>query len=95
MWWKIEFKLRDFRILFSGQIPTDRTITWKTGIMYDAPTSEWFVRETGVMIAVPELWGNLFIGRTKEGFSLNKVMNGYAGWTLGKTNCTGCDPHSC
>jgi phosphate-selective porin OprO/OprP len=34
------------------------------------------------MIAVPELWGNLFIGRTKEGFSLNKVMVGYAGWTM-------------
>lgn len=77
-----QFKLRDFRVLFSGQLPTKRTITWKTGIMYDAPTSEWFVRETGVLIAVPELWGNIFIGRTKEGFSLAKVMNGYAGWTL-------------
>src|SRR6185295_6044054 len=43
---------------------------------------EWFVRETGVMINVPELWGNIFIGRTKEGFSMNKVMNGYAGWTM-------------
>jgi phosphate-selective porin OprO and OprP len=75
-------KLRDFRILFSGQIPTERTITWKTGLMYDAPSGEWFVRETGLMIAVPELWGHLFIGRTKEGTSLNKVMNGYAGWTL-------------
>jgi phosphate-selective porin OprO/OprP len=75
-----QFKMRDFRLLFSGQIPTHRTITWKTGIMYDAPTSEWFVRETGVMIAVPELSGHLFIGRTKEGFSLAKVMNGYAGW---------------
>jgi phosphate-selective porin OprO/OprP len=34
------------------------------------------------MIAVPELWGHLFVGRTKEGFSVNKVMAGYAGWTL-------------
>ena len=50
--------------------------------MYDAPSGQWFVRETGVMIAVPELWGHLFIGRTKEGTSLNKVMNGYAGWTM-------------
>src|SRR5262245_7205692 len=25
-------KLRDFRVLFSGQFPTKRTITWKTGI---------------------------------------------------------------
>src|SRR5262249_5380083 len=75
-------KLRDFRLLFSGQLPTKRTITWKTGVMYDAPSKSWFVRETGLMIAVPELWGNIFIGRTKEGTSLNKVMNGYAGWAL-------------
>jgi phosphate-selective porin OprO/OprP len=73
-------KLRDFRVLFSGQIPTKRAITWRTGIMYDKPSGEWFVRETGIMINVPELWGNIFIGRTKEGFSLKKVMNGYAGW---------------
>jgi phosphate-selective porin OprO/OprP len=26
--------------------------------------------------------GHLFVGRTKEGFSLNKVMVGYAGWTM-------------
>ena len=40
------------------------------------------MRETGIMIAVPELWGHVFVGRTKEGFSLNKVMIGYAGWTM-------------
>ena len=34
------------------------------------------------MVAVPELWGHVFVGRTKEGFSLNKVMVGYAGWTM-------------
>jgi phosphate-selective porin OprO/OprP len=28
------------------------------------------------------LWGNFFIGRTKEGFSLNKVMNAAAGWGM-------------
>jgi phosphate-selective porin OprO/OprP len=50
--------------------------------MYDAPTHEFLARETGLMIKVPELWGKLFIGRTKEGFSLNKVMVGYAGWTM-------------
>jgi len=76
------FKVRDFRVLFSGQLNTKRTITWKTGVMYDGPSRSWFVRETGLTIAVPELWGNIFIGRTKEGFSLNKVMNGYAGWTM-------------
>ena len=50
--------------------------------MYDGPTDELLVRETGIMVAVPELWGHLFVGRTKEGFSLNKVMVGYAGWTM-------------
>jgi phosphate-selective porin OprO/OprP len=76
------FKVRDFRITFSGQFKSKRTITWKMGIMYDGPSSSWFVRETGIMIAVPELWGNFFVGRTKEGFSMNKVMNGYAGWAF-------------
>jgi hypothetical protein len=34
------------------------------------------------MIAVPNLWGNIFIGRSKEGFYVNKVMVGYDGWTM-------------
>ncbi|HEY5746162.1 MAG TPA: porin [Chryseolinea sp.] len=76
------FKLRDFRFLLSGQFKTKRTISWKAGIMYDGVTDAWFVRETGVLIAVPELWGSFFIGRTKEGFSLNKVMNAAAGWGM-------------
>jgi len=39
-------------------------------------------RETGVMFKVPQLSGYIFVGRTKEGFSLNKIMVGYAGWTM-------------
>ena len=74
-------KVRDFRILLKGRIKTKRPITWTSGIMYDGPTDEWLFRETGIMIAFPELWGHVFLGRTKEGFSLNKVMTGYAGWT--------------
>jgi phosphate-selective porin OprO/OprP len=77
------FKVRDFRIVASGQFKKiKRTISWKAGFMYDGVTDKWLVRETGFMISVPELSGNIFIGRTKEGFSLNKVMNGYAGWTM-------------
>jgi phosphate-selective porin OprO/OprP len=34
------------------------------------------------MVDVPELWGRLFIGRTKEGISMNKIMVGYYGWTM-------------
>jgi phosphate-selective porin OprO/OprP len=50
--------------------------------MWDGATDSWLVRETGVMVQVPEIWGHVFVGRTKEGFSLNKVMVGYAGWTM-------------
>jgi phosphate-selective porin OprO/OprP len=75
-------KLRDFRFVLGGTFPDfTRSVTWSAGIMYDAPTHSWLVRQTGVMIQIPKLWGNLFIGRGKEGFSLLKVMTGYDGWT--------------
>jgi phosphate-selective porin OprO/OprP len=79
-----EVRLRDFRFILGGKIlpRRKRKITWSLGIMYDAPNHQWLFRQTGVMIAVPKLWGNIFIGRTKEGYSLNKVMTGYDGWTL-------------
>lgn len=72
------FDVRDFRVLVSGQLKTKRTITWKAGIMYDGDKKEWFIRESGIMIGTPEIWGSIFIGRTKEGISLSKVMNGYS-----------------
>ena len=39
------------------------------------------MRQTGVMVELPKLSSSVFIGRTKEGFSMNKVMVGYHGWT--------------
>jgi phosphate-selective porin OprO/OprP len=76
-------RLRDFRLVFGGSFPSlSRKVTYNVGVMYDAPSHSWFVRQTGVMIAVPKLWGNIFVGRSKEGFSLNKVMVGYDGWTM-------------
>jgi phosphate-selective porin OprO and OprP len=75
-------KVRDFRLLLKGRFKFRRSVTWTCGLMYDGPTSKWLARETGVMIEVPELLGHVFVGRTKEGFSLNKVMVGYAGWTM-------------
>lgn len=77
-----QFKMRDFRFFANGQLTTKRVISWKIGLMYDGPSREWFVRETGVTVAVPEISGHIFVGRTKEGYSLNKVMNGYSGWTM-------------
>lgn len=75
-------QVRDFRVLFNGRIKTRRAVTWSAGFMYDAANDEWLVRQTGVMVAVPELKGHLFVGRSKEGLSLNMVMVGYAGWTM-------------
>lgn len=77
-----QWKVRDFRVFASGQFTTKRLLTWKLGLMYDGPNREWLVRETGLTIGVPEISGHIFIGRTKEGYSQNKVMNGYAGWTM-------------
>jgi phosphate-selective porin OprO and OprP len=79
---KDQFKVRDFRVLFSGQFKTKRSISWRAGIMYDASSDSWLVRETGIMVGAPEINSYFFVGRTKEGFSMNKVMNGYAGWAF-------------
>ena len=77
-------KIRDLRILFKGGFGSDR-VTWSSGIMYEQSTQKVLVRESGVMFAVPSLSGSIFVGRTKEGFSLNKIMVGYAGWTMERT----------
>ncbi len=76
------FKTRDSRLALSGQLKTKREVTWKFGYMYDGANNQWLVRESGVMINLPEISGNVFIGRSKEGFSMNKIMNGYAGWSM-------------
>ena len=77
-----EIRLRDFRLLLGGRFNTQRPFTWQAGIMYDAVTDKWLVRQTGLMVAVPEIHSHFFIGRAKEGFSLNKVMVGYDGWSM-------------
>ncbi|HEY4323931.1 MAG TPA: porin [Mucilaginibacter sp.] len=77
-----EFYVRDFRFILSGKLKTEREITWKLGMMYDGPSKSWLVRESGVMVGVPEISGRLWLGRSKEGYSLVKVMNGYSIWGL-------------
>jgi phosphate-selective porin OprO and OprP len=74
-------KLRDFRILGSGKLNTKRTLAWKFAFMWNGDTEDWLVRETGLTIGVPELAGHIFIGRTKEGYSMVKVMNGHSPWS--------------
>jgi phosphate-selective porin OprO/OprP len=79
---KPNFKTRDFRILGSGRLlKTKRHIGYKFAYMYDGDKKIWMIRETGLTIAAPELKGTFFIGRTKEGFSMIKVMNGHSGLT--------------
>jgi phosphate-selective porin OprO/OprP len=75
-------KMRDARFLINGRFRTRRPITWQTGIMYDQVKKTWLFRQTGLMVAVPEIWSHFFVGRAKEGFSLNKVMVGYDGWSM-------------
>lgn len=76
-------KLRDHRILIGGKFKFfKRPVTYQFGYMYDGALEVWRVRQSGLMVDVPEILGSVFIGRTKEGFSLNKVMVGYSGWAM-------------
>ncbi|HTR56298.1 MAG TPA: hypothetical protein VMJ10_36745, partial [Kofleriaceae bacterium] len=75
-------KLRDFRVLLKGQVELLPRVSYTLGYMYDAADQDWRFRQTGIMIAVPELDGQIFVGRTKEGFSTNKLMVGYNGFTI-------------
>jgi len=76
-----QFLTRDFRAIISGVFKSKRTVAWKMAYMFDGNEKIWLMRETGVTIGVPELAGHIFIGRTKEGYSMVKVMNGHSGWT--------------
>lgn len=76
-----KIETRDFRIMAGGVFKTKRTFAWKTGFMYDGDKKVWLLRETGLTVGVPELYGHIFIGRTKEGYSMVKVMNGHFPWT--------------
>ena len=76
-------KVRDARILLKGRLKFfKRPVTYTMGIMYDVANDQWVARQTGIMVDVPEIWGQIFVGRTKEGFSLTKVMVGYSIWTM-------------
>lgn len=76
---KPTFLVRDLRFLVSGVLKTKRYIAWKFAYMKDGEYDRWLIRESGITIGVPELAGHIFIGRTKEGFSMVKVMNGQVG----------------
>jgi len=75
-----QFQTRDARILGSGVLTTKRSISWKFAYMYDGNQKYWLVRETGITVGLPEIKSHIFIGRTKEGYSMVKVMNGHSPW---------------
>jgi len=64
-------------VLLKGRFKTQRGLSWSLGYMYDGSDKEWHFRQTGIQVDVPEVSGRLFIGRTKEGYSMAKVMVGY------------------
>lgn len=71
---------RDFRFFANGKLNTKRPYIWKIAGMYDGVYESWTFRETGLLIGVPEWHSEVFVGRSKEGYSLNKVQNGYSCW---------------
>ena len=72
-----ESGIRDLRGLGSGHI-YKKWLNWTIGYMYDAGKNDWRFRQTGLIIHFAN--GSLFLGRTKEGFSTNKMTVGYYGW---------------
>jgi phosphate-selective porin OprO and OprP len=74
------WKFRDFRFFANGRLRSKRPIVWKIAGMYDGVNEAWTFRETGFLIGIPEWHSELFIGRSKEGYSLIKVQNGYSTW---------------
>jgi phosphate-selective porin OprO and OprP len=73
--------VRDFRLLMKGRFKFAPHVSYTLGYMYDGAAKEWRFRQTGIMVDVPSMLGTLFVGRGKEGFSTNKLMVGYQGWT--------------
>jgi phosphate-selective porin OprO and OprP len=84
--------MRDLRFALNGRFKIKRDVTWKAGLMYDTKSYKWAFRETGILVAVPELSGYIFAGRTKEAFSLEKIMVGYAIWGMERPMITDLVP---
>ena len=77
-----DYGMRDGRLLFSGRFKTKRPVSWTIGYMYDGSDGSWRFRQTGFTIEIPEVKSRVFVGRTKEGYSMVKAMVGYYGWTM-------------
>jgi phosphate-selective porin OprO and OprP len=74
--------VRDSRLVIKGAFPKIAGLSYTFGYMYDTSADQWKFRQTGLQYEIPKLDGRLFVGRTKEGLSTNKLMVGYQGWTI-------------
>ena len=81
MWSQTE-ALRDLRLTAGGKLELWPRVSYSIGVMWDGQYDLWRFRQTGLMFDFPELGGSLFVGRTKEGFSTNKVTVGYFGFFM-------------
>jgi phosphate-selective porin OprO/OprP len=78
MWSQTE-ALRDLRLTAGGKLKFFPRLSYSIGVMWDGQYDLWRLRQTGLLLDVPELHGSLFVGRTKEGFSTSKITVGYFG----------------
>ena len=78
-------RLRDFRFILGGKLFPNikRSITWSVGIMYDGPNHHWLIRQTGVMIAVPNSGDTSLLVAPRKGFPSTKS---WLGTTAGPWN---------
>ena len=60
-------------------------ITWTLGLHVRRRRRRLALPPDRLLVGVPEIDGHVFIGRTKEGYSMIKVMTGYSGWTMERT----------
>jgi phosphate-selective porin OprO/OprP len=72
--------VRDFRVLLKGRILVPQ-FTYTLGYMYDKAKGEWRFRQTGLMLDIPKVRGNVFVAEPRKVFSTSKMMIGYQGWT--------------
>ena len=78
-----DVKVRDFRFLLKGDFKfVPRAELHDRLHVRRAKRHVAISVRPGLMVDIPELGGDLFVGRTKEGFSTNKMMVGYNGWTI-------------
>ena len=61
-----QWKYRDGRLILNGRLGFKRPTTWTAGIMYDADKDAVLMRMTGIMVAVPEIWGHIFVGGPRK-----------------------------